>query len=418
MFGLWEGTLVSPDNISVMLAIITVIAALSIILEQKYEWASKVTGAVLALLGAMLLSNLKIIPIGSAAEDMVWGYVVPLAIPMLLFRANIVKIWRESGRLLIIYLISALGTLIGGIVAVLVLGEVLTNNPVVGNNVEGLVAMMAGSYTGGSVNFAAMAESYNVTGTALASAAVVADNLLMVLYFFVLISFASLPLMRKIFKHPYIDEVEKGTVKKDGETQAASFWGRKEISLKDIALVFAIAFSIVAFSQTLSDFIAANVISDNVVVKIIAEFLGNKYLIITTFTLALATIFSKKFEQIKGSNEIGTFLIYTFFVVIGIPASIPEIVKNAPILLVFALIMVIFNMLLTFVGAKLFKFTLEESIVASNANIGGPTTAAAIAISKGWTALIAPVMLVGTLGYVLGNYIGLIIGNIAQILGY
>ncbi|MFV0498612.1 MAG: DUF819 domain-containing protein [Bacilli bacterium] len=418
MFGLWENTLVSPDNTSVMLAIITTIAAISIILEQKYEWASKVTGAVIALLGAMILSNLKVIPIGSGAENMVWGYVVPLAIPMLLFRANIVKIWKESGKLLIIYLISAVGTLIGGIVAVLVLGNLLTQNAVVGDNVEGLVAMMSGSYTGGSVNFAAMADSYNVTGTALASAAVVADNLLMVLYFFVLISFASFPLMRKIFKHPHIDEVESGTSKKAGQTQAASFWGRKEVSLKDIALVFAIAFSIVAFSQTISDLISANIVSDNIIIKIVFEFLGNKYLIITTFTLLVATIFSKQFENIRGSNEIGTFLIYTFFVVIGIPASIPEIINNAPILLVFAFIMVAFNMLITFICAKLFKFTLEESILASNANIGGPTTAAAIAISKGWTSLIAPVMLVGTLGYVLGNYVGLIVGNIAKILGY
>ena len=54
---------------------------------------------------------------------------------------------------------------------------------------------------------------------------------------------------------------------------------------------------------------------------------------------------------------------------------------------------------------------LEEAILASNACIGGPTTAAAMAVSKGWTKLIAPIMLIGTLGYVIGNYCGIIIGN-------
>ncbi len=410
--------LVSSDNVFVMLAIITTLAAISIILEQKFEWASKVTGAVIALIFAMILSNLGIIPIGSVAEDMVWSYVVPLAIPMLLFRANILKIWRESGRLLFIYLIGALGTLIGGVVAVLVLGPILTSNDIVGENVEGLVAMMSGSYTGGSVNFAAMADAYDVAGSPLASAAVVADNLLMVLYFFVLISFATLPIMRKIYSHPLIDEVENGSTKREGETLAASFWGRKEISLKDIALVISVAFTIVAISVTASDLINSNFSTPNPVLEALLMLVGNKYLIITTLTLILATILPKQFDSIKGSQEIGTFLIYMFFVVIGIPASIKEIVVNAPILLLFAFIMVVFNMLLTFVCAKLFKFTLEESIVASNANIGGPTTAAAIAISKGWTALIAPVMLVGTLGYVLGNYIGLIVGAIARIMGY
>lgn len=411
-------TLVKPDDVVMMMAIITGIAAISIILEQKFQWASKVTGAVIALLIAMVLSNLNIIPIGSVAEDAVWTYVVPLAIPMLLFRANIMKIWRESGRILIIYLIGALGTLIGGVVAVLLLGPILTNNSIVGDNVEGLVAMMSGSYTGGSVNFAAMADSYNVTGTPLASAAVVADNLLMVLYFFVLISFATLPIMRKIYSHPHIDEVEKNKPSEVDETLAASFWGRKEISLRDIALVVSIAFGIVAVSTLLSNFVNDTFTPENTLLEALVMLFGNKYLIITTLTLVLATALPKQFENISGSQEIGTFLIYMFFVVIGIPASIKEIVVNAPILLLFALIMVVFNMVLTFVGAKIFNFSLEESIVASNANIGGPTTAAAIAISKGWTSLIAPIMLVGTLGYVLGNYIGLIVGSIAKLMGY
>jgi uncharacterized membrane protein len=69
-------------------------------------------------------------------------------------------------------------------------------------------------------------------------------------------------------------------------------------------------------------------------------------------------------------------------------------------------------MLVTFVMGKLLKFNLEEIILASNANIGGPTTAAAMAISKGWIELIGPIMVVGTLGYIIGNYFGIIIGNI------
>ncbi|WP_423809604.1 DUF819 family protein [Piscibacillus halophilus] len=80
--------------------------------------------------------------------------------------------------------------------------------------------------------------------------------------------------------------------------------------------------------------------------------------------------------------------------------------ENAPLLLVFMAIIVLFNMLITFTVGRVFKFSLEEMIVASNANIGGPTTAAAFAIAKGWTKLIVPIMLVGTLGYVIGNYLG------------
>ncbi len=51
-------------------------------------------------------------------------------------------------------------------------------------------------------------------------------------------------------------------------------------------------------------------------------------------------------------------------------------------------------MLVVFVFGKLLKFNLEDIILASNANIGGPTTAVAMAISKGWVELVGPIMLV------------------------
>lgn len=104
--------------------------------------------------------------------------------------------------------------------------------------------------------------------------------------------------------------------------------------------------------------------------------------------------------------------MYIFFVVIGVPASIPLILQKSPLLLVYCVVMVVVNMLVTFIGAKIFKFDLEEAILASNANIGGPTTAAAMAISKGWNKLVGPILIVGTLGYIIGNYFGILIGNI------
>ena len=78
--------------------------------------------------------------------------------------------------------------------------------------------------------------------------------------------------------------------------------------------------------------------------------------------------------------------------------------------------MVIVNMLFILFVGKLFKFNLEEILIASNSNIGGPTTAAAMAIAKGWTPLVLPAILAGTLGYIIGNYFGIFIGNLLSIL--
>ncbi|MGV8981474.1 DUF819 family protein [Clostridium sp.] len=400
-------TLINADNTWALWAILTGFAALSIYLEQKYKWANKLTGCVLALLFMMILSNFKIIPTDAPTYDNVWGYVVPLAIPLLLFKADVKKIWKDSGRILTIYFISGIGTIAGAII-----GFQLLKNRIPELNV--LAGMMTGTYTGGSVNFAAMADHFNVAKE-LASAAVVADNLLMALYFFVLTAIPSIGFFKKAYKHPLMDELEKSTDSNSNKTQAATFWGAKEISLLDIATAVASSFIIVAVSTMIADYFNGIIHighESGLGLNLLVGIIGNKYLIITTLTMLLATFFSNFFGKINGSQEIGTFLIYIFFGVIGAPASISLIIHKSPLLLVFCLVIVLVNMLFSFGFGKLFKFDLEEIILASNANIGGPTTAAAMAIAKGWGALVIPVLLVGTLGYIIGNYYGIFVGNI------
>lgn len=393
-------SLIHPENYWVLWAILIGWAAVAIVLEQKYSWASKLSGAIIALIGAMLLSNLGVIPLESPVYDTVWSYVVPLAIPLLLFQSNIVKVWQESKRVLIIFLISTIGTVAGTITAFFLFKDIIPQANLI-------AAMLSGSYTGGGVNFAAMATRFDVAeGTV--SSTVVADNLLMALYFLVLISIPAMNFFKNKFSTPHIDELEKNS---DSGNQAASYWERKEISLTDIASAIGTAFVIVAVSFSLAEFFS-NIIPENsnIFLSILRGIIGDDYLMLTTLTLFLVAIFPKYFEKISGSQEFGTFLIYIFFVVIGIPASIPLILQNAPLILVFAAIIVFVNMLVSFGFGRLFKFNLEEIILASNANIGGPTTAAAMAISRGWTKLVGPILIIGTLGYIIGNYIGTTLG--------
>ncbi|GAA0321876.1 DUF819 family protein [Bacillus carboniphilus] len=397
-------SLIKPEETWLLWAFLAGWAAVSIYLEQKYKWASKVSGAIIALVGAMVLANLNVIPTASPVYDAVWVYVIPLAIPLLLFQANLKKIWNESGKLLFLFLISSIGTVAGVTIAFITLKDSIPYLDRIG-------AMMTGSYIGGGVNFAALAGKFEAPGE-MVSAATVADNLMMAIYFFVLIAIPSITFFRNKFKTPFIDQVEKeGNAA--GETQASSYWKRKDISLKDIAFALGSAFVIVGISFKLAAIFNGMIESEgsnNTFLIILDGILGDKYLMLTTITVLLVTVFHRFFDKIHGSQELGTYLIYIFFVVIGVPASIPLLVEAAPLLLIFVAVIVLFNMLFTFVFGRMFKFNLEEMIVASNANIGGPTTAAAMAIARGWTELIAPIMLVGTLGYIIGNYIGSLMG--------
>ncbi len=401
-------TLISADNTWALWSILIGIAAISIYLEQNYKWASKVTGSIIGLVAAMLLANFNIIPTAAPTYDVVWGYVVPLAIPLLLFDANIKKIWRESGRVLIMFLLSSIGTIVGVLLAFMMLKNYIPD-------LYKMAAMMTGSYIGGGVNFAAMAESFG-TGEEWISALTVADNLLMAVYFFVLLAIPSINFFMRKFKHPHIDAVNENVNKEEGETLAAKYWGRKDISLRDISFAVAIAFIIVWISTEISAVLASVIPTGNFVLNLFNGFLGNKYLLITTFTMLLATYAPNFISNIHGAQEIGTFLIYIFLVVIGVPASIPVILSQAPLLLVFTFIIVAINMIISLVLGKLFNFSLEEILLCSNANIGGPTTAAAMAIAKGWNKLIGPIVLAGIFGYIIGNYLGIFMGNLTPLL--
>lgn len=382
--------MIDANNTWVLWSIIVGIATLSIFLENRYRWAAKISGAIIGLVIAATLSNIGVIPVDSPVYDQVWGVVVPLAIPMLLFQCDLKQIWKESGRLVIIFLISSVGTVLGAVIGYFILSQAI---PVL-NHIAG---MMVGSYIGGGVNFVAVSSAFDIPKE-LISAATVADNLLMVFYFLILLMIPTMGFFKNHFKFAYTTESQ--------EEEKSSYVKDTIITVQDIAFVFAISVIIVTVSFMLSDVISK--LGDNSIVQLIS----NKYLILTTLTVSCSTLFAKQFKKISGASEIGTFLIYLFFVVIGIPASISAIVEKSPLLLVFCGIMVFVNMAVTFAGAKLFGFTVEEAILASNANIGGPTTAAAMAISKGWHRFVAPTMLVGTLGYIIGTYVGIFIGQL------
>ena len=401
-----ENPLIGADNTWMLWAVCAAGAAAAIYLEQKYTWAAKASGAIVALVLALILSNLGIIPTSAPVWDAVWSYVVPLSLPLLLMQCNVRDMGKDSLRMLGIFLCGSVGTMAGAVLGFMLLGNYIPE-------LNALAGVFTGTYIGGSVNFAALGEAFGVSGEML-SAATVADNLLMALYFFVLVMIPSIGFFRKHYKHPHQDAVEAGTADKDsdGGTAAAAYWGRKEISLKDIAMAVAVAFVIVAVSTVVADFFAGIIPTSNAVLSMLNTLFGNMYLWIATISMICATAAPGFFGEIRGTNEMGTFLIYLFFFVIGVPASIPLIVRNSPLLLVFAAIVVIVNMLFSLVLGKLFKFDLEEILCASNANIGGPTTSAAMAVSKGWTKLVGPCLIVGTIGYVIGTYCGLIIGSI------
>ena len=58
-------------------------------------------------------------------------------------------------------------------------------------------------------------------------------------------------------------------------------------------------------------------------------------------------------------------------------------------------------------GARLLRLPRSILCVASNAAVGGPATAAALAAGKGWDGAVGPGVAVGTVGYAVATFLGL-----------
>ena len=147
-------TIIQADDTWALWGILAIWASVSIFLEQKYKWASFLSGAIIALAGALILSNLKIIPTESPVYDAVWAYLVPLAIPLLLFQVNMKELFQESRKLLFIFLICAVGTVIGSTAGFLLLKDYIPE-------LAKIAAAIGASYVGGGVNLLPLRPNLN-----------------------------------------------------------------------------------------------------------------------------------------------------------------------------------------------------------------------------------------------------------------
>jgi len=88
-----------------------------------------------------------------------------------------------------------------------------------------------------------------------------------------------------------------------------------------------------------------------------------------------------------------------------------EFSEFGPVLFIFAGLILTVHLLFLLLFGKLFQLELNELLVASNANLGGPTTAAAMAKAKNWYKLVSPAILCGTLGYTIATFVGVALAN-------
>ena len=154
-----------------------------------------------------------------------------------------------------------------------------------------------------------------------------------------------------------------------------------------------------------------------ILVSFLAQFIAENFTILnnTTTIVLIASLFGvlgsfTKLKELNGSSEVATTMLYIIIALIGSKAVFDSfadvgvyVLAGFVILLIHAFIMIL--------GAKIFRLDLFSVAVASLSNIGGVASAPILAAAYN-KSLVSVGVLMAIMGYLIGTFGGLAVGNI------
>ena len=344
--------------------------------------------ALVVIIVVAVWANLRLIPSasqGSVVYDGIFAYLAPLSIFYLLLDVNLASIRRAGAPMLLFFLLGSLATAVGVVVGMLVI-----DGPAqFGEFYPAICGMFTGTYTGGSVNYNAIAIHYGMMREGMLYAGMTAvDNIITAVWMVVTLAV------------PMLFRRRGGPVNVSPEDLEGIERSEESVSVLSLGVLLAIGF------------IGLYVAEEAAVLLEGAGFPVPSILILTTLALVLAQV--PALHRLAGGQVLGLFFVYLFLAVIGAYcelAALGLIGDLAWKLLLMVVIAVAVHGLIVFGAAWLLRLDMDTAAIASQANIGGSSSALALAKSLNRMDLYLPGILVGALGTGLGTYLGFLVAG-------
>ena len=341
--------------------------------------------ALLVILFTAVVANLKLIPTASDSfelYDIIFKYIAPISIFYLLLNVNIKSIKKAGLPMVGLFVLGSIATTIG----ILISWFLISPQEILGDDGKIIAGMLTGTYTGGSVNFNAIALEYGFQKKGFLYAGTIAvDNVVTAIWIMVTLA---IPM--------FLNKIWSSNVKINTKAVSNTEVANNNANIDSKSLVWLIFLGIWAYY--ISDIISENFI------KI------PSILILTTIGIILAQ--TRFISKIKGSQTLGLYLVYLFLAVIGAFCELSAVSQlqdiGATLLIFTSIAVLIHGLVFIFIGGLVYR-DWEMISIASQANIGGGASAIALAESFDRKELILPAILVGSLGNALGTYLGFLV---------
>lgn len=384
------------------LLIILLLPAGILQLMKRVPFLSNVGAVALCYFSGLIISLLPV-SYDKGLSQMIASIIVAVAIPLILFSFDIRSIRSLAKDMITGYGLQIAAAVISASVAALIACRSGMAHA------SRLAGMAIGLYTGGTPNLIAIGSALIPGGESaeVITAANTADFIVGGIYFFMILTVLRPVYRRFLGDRKQAAEAVCETIE-ELEVTAGYEYDYRSIpkdrrSLLRLAAVILLAILCLAAGAALEMLINGNLD-------------GSLYIMITVSVLGIAFSFVRPVRETKGIYQIGQYFVLVFSLGLSMSIDIGVLVGTIMQTLVFFASVQTGCVLIHFILCRLFGIDGGTAMITNTAGLYGPPFIAPVAEAYGDRQLIAPGIICGVTGLVIGNLLGIGIGGLLSLI--
>ena len=345
--------------------------------EGKSRFVRWISPIIICYVVGITMGNFPGLSLNGEVLETATGISVFLAIPLLLFSANLLILVKQVRPALFSFFLGIVAVIACALLAFWIFRYRV-------DRADAVAGMMIGVYTGGTQNMSAIGITLNMASEVfvlLNSADIIFSGI----YFLFLLTVGKrllgiiLPGYNKLNGADLTDKTKEATPGREGK------------------MVHVLA------GMGLSALLVSVAIGISFIIKG-AIYMPVILLVITT--LGIAASFIPKIRELPLSFETANYLILVFALAMGSMSNFAELLEASSMLVWFCGFMVFGSVLLHYILAMVFRVDRDTLIITSTAAIFGPLFIGPVANALGNKEIIPIGIALGLIGYAIGNYLG------------